>query len=167
MVRYQLSAGNLPVRAFDSRAQEFSTPLTRRRSSCPPLSPNLVRTHPIEPYQALRDDDPCLSRASTPPEGYQNGAWKRRALANTILSQPNRRRISPDRLNREGSQMAVSLAGEPGPTPAGKTLPHSYPENSPASQLQSRSCPGLRSTSDLFLANGDNNTILKTRRRAP
>ena len=45
-----------------------------------------------------------------------------------ILSQPYRRRVSTDRLNREGSQLVASLEGEPGPTPAGKTLPHSFPE---------------------------------------
>ena len=57
---------NLPVRAaFDSRAQVFSTPLARQRSSCLPPSPNLVRTHPIERYHALRDSAPCLSRAAT------------------------------------------------------------------------------------------------------
>ena len=53
---------------FDSRAQGFSPPLARRRSSCPPPSPNLVRTHPIENYQALRDSAPCLSRAATLPK---------------------------------------------------------------------------------------------------
>ena len=64
-----------------------------------------------------------------PPEGHQIGARKRRAAGNTvILSQPYRRRVSTDRLNREGSQLAASLEGEPGPTPAGKTLPHSFPE---------------------------------------
>ena len=63
------SLRNLPVRAFDSRAQGFSPPLARRRSSCPPPSPNLVRTHPIENYQALRDSVPCLSRAATLPKG--------------------------------------------------------------------------------------------------
>ena len=63
-----------------------------------------------------------------PPEGHQIGARKRRASGNTILSQPYRRRVSTDRLNREGSQLAASLEGEPGPTPAGKTLPNSYPE---------------------------------------
>ena len=62
-----------------------------------------------------------------PPEGHQTGARKRRAPGNTILSQPYRR-VSTDRLNREGSWSAASLEGEPGPTPAGKTLPHSYPE---------------------------------------
>ena len=62
-----------------------------------------------------------------PPEGHQIGARKRRATGNTIiLSQPYRPRVSTDRLNREGSQFAASLEGEPGPTPAGKTLPHSY-----------------------------------------
>ena len=59
---------NLPVRAFDSRAQRFSPPLARPRSSCPLPSPNLVRTHPIENYQALRDSAPCLSRTATLPK---------------------------------------------------------------------------------------------------
>ena len=59
---------NLPVRAFDSRAQGFTPPLARQRSSCPPPSPNLVRTHLIENYQVLRDSAPCLSRAATVPK---------------------------------------------------------------------------------------------------
>ena len=63
-----------------------------------------------------------------PPEGHQIGARKRRTPENTILSQPYCRRVSTDRPNREGSQLAASLECEPGPTPAGKTLPHSYPE---------------------------------------
>ena len=63
-----------------------------------------------------------------PPEGHQIGARKRRTPENTILSQPYCRRVSTDRLNRESSQLAASLESEPGPTPAGKTLPHSYPE---------------------------------------
>ena len=54
-----------PVRAFDSRAQGFNPPLARQRSSRPPPSLNLVRTHPIENYQALRDSAPCLSRVAT------------------------------------------------------------------------------------------------------
>ena len=69
VVRHQLSLRNLPVRAFDSRAQGFSPPLARRRSSCPPPSPNLVSSNPIENYQALRDSAPCLSRAATLPKG--------------------------------------------------------------------------------------------------
>ena len=63
-----------------------------------------------------------------PPAGHQIGAWKRCTPENTILSQPYCRRVSTDRSDREGSQLAASLEGEPGPTPAGKTLPHSYPE---------------------------------------
>ena len=63
-----------------------------------------------------------------PPEGRQIGARKRRTPENTILSQPYCRRVSTDRPNREGSQLTASLEGEPGPTPAGKTLPHSYPK---------------------------------------
>ena len=63
-----------------------------------------------------------------PPEGHQIGARKRRTPENTILSQPYCRRVSTDRPNRESSQLAASLEGEPGPTPAGKILPHSYPE---------------------------------------
>ena len=55
------------VRGFDSRAQGCSPPLARQRSSCPPPSPNLVRTHLIENYQALCDSAPCLSRAATLP----------------------------------------------------------------------------------------------------
>ena len=57
------------VRAFDSRAQGFSPLLARQRSSCPPPSPNLVHTHLIENYQALRDSAPCLSRAAAFPKG--------------------------------------------------------------------------------------------------
>ena len=88
-----------------------------------------MRTHPIEYYQALRDSAPCLSRAATLPKGTELGLGKRRAPGNTIiLSQPYRRRVSTDRLNREGNQLAASHEGEPGPTPAGKTVPHSFPE---------------------------------------
>ena len=132
VVRDQLFPQKPPVQACDSRAQGFSPPLARQRSSCPPPSPNLVRTHPIvEYYQALRDSAPCLSRAATLPKGTKLGLGKRRAPGNTIiLSQPYPRRVSTDRLNREGSQLAASLEGEPGPTPAGKTLPHSFPETS-------------------------------------
>ena len=63
-----------------------------------------------------------------PPEGHQIGARKRRTAEGTILSQPYCSRVSTDKPNRESSQLAASLEGEPGPTPAGKTLPHSYPE---------------------------------------
>ena len=68
VVRDQLFPQNLPVRAFDSRAQGFSPPLARQRSSCPPPWPNLVRTHLIENHQARRDNALCLSRAATLPK---------------------------------------------------------------------------------------------------
>ena len=48
-----------------------------------------------------------------PPEGHQIGARKRRTPENTILSQPYCRRVSTDRPNRESSQLAASLEGEP------------------------------------------------------
>ena len=41
---------------------------------------------------------------SHPPEAHQIGARKRRTPGNTIISQPYHRRVSTDRLNREGSQ---------------------------------------------------------------
>ena len=106
------------ISAFPSETSRFkpvilahrgSAHLTRRRSSCPPPSPNLVRPHPIKHFQALRDSAPCLSRAAPPPEGHEIGARKRRAPGNTILTQPYRRRVSTDRLDREGSQLAASL----------------------------------------------------------
>ena len=130
MVRDQLSLRNLPVRAFDSRAQGFSPPLGRQRSSFPPPSPNLVRTHLIQNYGIPGSPRQCSLPLACrhPPECHQIGARKRRTPENTILSQPYCRRVSADRPNREGSQLAASLEGESGPTPAGKTLPHSYPE---------------------------------------
>ena len=92
-------------------------------------SPDLVRNHPIKYYQALRDSGPCLSRAATLPKGTKLELGRGAHLArNTILNQPYRRRVSTESLNRDGSQLAASLEGDPGPTPAGKTLPHSYPE---------------------------------------
>ena len=78
--------------------------------------------YPVDPYSAICDDH------TYPPERHQIGARKRRTPGNTILSQPYRRRVSTDRPNRESSQLATSLESEPGLTPAGKTLPDSYPE---------------------------------------
>ena len=66
-----------------------------------------------------------------PPEGHQIGARNRRTHTWKHHPQPI---ILPPRLNRsyrtnrEISQLTASLEGEPGPTPAGKTLPHSYLE---------------------------------------
>ena len=63
-----------------------------------------------------------------PSESHQIGARKRRTPENTIFTQPYCRRVSTDRPNREDSQSTASLEGEPGPTPAGKTLPHHTPK---------------------------------------
>ena len=71
VVRHQLSLRTLPVRAFDSRAQGFSPPLARQRSSCPPPSPNLVRTHPVENYQALT----VLPASRMPPPARRAPNW--------------------------------------------------------------------------------------------
>ena len=120
------SLRNLPVRAFDSRAQRFSSPLARRRSSCPPPLPVLVRTYPIDGCCAL----PSFPRQCPLPLACHHlpkGAnlELERDLMNTILNQPYRRCVSANRLNREDSQLAASLEGESGHTPAGKTLPYS------------------------------------------
>ena len=66
---YELLRNSHAISQHDSRAQGFSPPLARRRSSCSPPSPNLVRTNPIEHYQVLRDRAPCPSRAATLPKG--------------------------------------------------------------------------------------------------
>ena len=115
-----------------SRAQGFNTPIGRRRSSCPPPSPNLVRTHPIiesalEPYQAFRDNALCLSRATT-FRRVPTWSLEEAHLVYITFNQPYRPRVSTDRLNREDRQLAASLECEPGPTPARTTLSHSYLE---------------------------------------
>ena len=92
-----------------------------------------VCTHPIERCCALpcfpRHDNsvPCLSRATTSRRA-PNWNSEEAHLVNTILNQPYRRRITTDRLNREDSQLGAPLEGGSGPTPVGKTLPHSYPK---------------------------------------
>ena len=98
VVKISFSPRNLPVHAFDSRARGFSTPLARRQSSCTPPSPNLVRTNPIERYQALSATVLPASRVPPlrPPEGHENGARKRRAPGEHH-PQPT---IPPPRLNR-------------------------------------------------------------------
>ena len=92
---------------------------------------NTILSQPCPPDRALPGSPRQCSlplACRHPPEGHQIGGRKRRAPGNTILSQPYRRRVSTDRPNREGSRLAASLEGEPGPTPAKKTLPLSYPE---------------------------------------
>ena len=113
--------------AFDSRAQGFSPPLARRRSSCPPPSPNLVRTYPIEHYQALCDSASCLSRAATLPKGTKS-EFGRGAHLGTPSSANHTAAASQQtgRIANAASWLHISSECDPGPTPAGKTLPHSY-----------------------------------------
>ena len=127
---------HFPVHANNSRAQGCSTPLVRRRSSCPPPSPNLMLTQWMERAVVrlgvllrptkLSATMPSASRMPPPPEGHRIGARRRRTLVKTI-NHLNRLLISTDRLNREDSQLAGSLEGESTPSPAGKNLPSSYP----------------------------------------
>ena len=67
-------------------------------------------------------------RVPPPPDGHHIGVWKRRAPRNTILNQPYRRRVLTDQRSREDSQLTTPLDEEPGPTPAGKIITHSYPK---------------------------------------
>ena len=118
--------------AFPSEASRFKpVVLAHRNSALPWLVDDraALRLRRIYPPDRALPGSP--RQCSLPlawrhlPEAHQIRARKRRAPGNTILSQPYRRRISTDiRLNREGSQLAISLEGEPGPTPTGKTFPH-------------------------------------------
>ena len=123
--------------AFPSETSRFALSILAHRGSALPWLVNdraalrLRRTCAYPPDRALTGSPRQCSlplACRHPPGGYQIGARKRHAPGNTTLSQPYRRRVSANRLNREGSQLAASLEGEPGPTPTGKTLPHSYPE---------------------------------------
>ena len=132
---------NPPARAFVSRAQRFCTPLARRRLGCPSSSLNMLLARPIERVtvrlRVLRRPTglsatvplTCLSSA-TSSRRAPNWRSGRGGPVDTILNQPNRRRVSTGRLNRVDSQLVASPEGEFGPTLAGKTLPHSYPKNS-------------------------------------
>ena len=121
VVRHQLFPQKPPGSRLRFSRTGVSPPLARRRSSFPPPSAKLVRTR-------LSATVLLASRVPPPSRRAPTGARKRRTPRNAILSQPYRSRVSADRLKREGSQLAASLEREPGPTPAGKTLPHSYPE---------------------------------------
>ena len=117
---------NLPVRAFITRAQMFSTTLARRRSSCPPSSPNQLLTHTIKHVTVslrvlqrptrLSATVPSASRVPPLAEGHQIGTREDAHRIDTTLTQPNHRRVSTDRPKRVDSQVVPSLAGESGPT---------------------------------------------------
>ena len=122
---------------FPSETSRFALSILAHRGSALPWLANdrgALRLHRICAYPPDRELPGSPRQCSLPlacrhpPEGHQIGARKRRTLENTILSQPYCRRVSTDMPNREYSQLAASLEGEPGPTPAGKTLPHSHPE---------------------------------------
>ena len=68
-------------------------------------------------HQAFRDSTPCLLRATTSRRA-PNWRSEEANLVTTIVKQPNNRRVSTNRLNREDSQLAASLEGESSPTPA-------------------------------------------------
>ena len=80
-------------------------------------------------YQAFHDSATCLSSA-TPSRRALSGRSEEEHRGDTIniLDQRNRRRVSTDRLNRVDTLLVLSLEGESGPIPAGKTIPHSYPK---------------------------------------
>ena len=123
--------------AFPSETSRFKPVILAHRGSALPwlvddrAALRLRRSGVYPPDRALPGSPRQCSlplACRHPPKGHQIGARKRRAPGKTILSQPYHRRVSTDRLNRKGNQLAASLEGEPGPTPAGKTLPHSYLE---------------------------------------
>ena len=89
MTRDQLSPQTLLNSVFDSRAQGFSTPLARWRSSCPLPSQNLAFTHPIErvtvhlrvlprPRRLSTITVPPVFRVPPAPEGTKLAPGKRR-----------------------------------------------------------------------------------------
>ena len=92
---------------FDSRAQGFSTPLARQRSSYSPFLPNLVLTRSIAretvrlrallfPLRLSAPPVPPTSRVLPPLEGHQIEAQKEVHLVDTIPNQTK----PPPRLNR-------------------------------------------------------------------
>ena len=66
---------------------------------------------------------------------------------NTILNEPNHRRVSSDRLNSDVNQLAESLESESSLTPSEKILPHSYP----------KAREGARDTISLLMSTGIRN----------
>ena len=135
------SLRNLPVQACDSRGQGVQP---SPGSSMIELPSVFVESSAYPPDRALLPGSPrpcSLPLACrNPPEGHQIGARKRHARGNIILNKPYRRRVSTDRLNRDGSQLAASLGGEPGPTPAGKNPPTLIPRSQVSEGEGTRRC---------------------------
>ena len=111
VVRHQLSLRNLPVDAFDSRAQGFNK---SRGSSTIELPSAFSESgaYPLDRVlpEALRDTQCFLPLACRhPPEVHLIGARKGRTPGNTILSQPYHRRVSTDkRITKAASWLHLS-----------------------------------------------------------
>ena len=125
-VRDQVLPPNPPVRPFDSRAQGFSTSDFCSSTIDPPSA--------LAEFGAEHDmlcvcvvQRPTRISVAAPPASRVTPNWRSEEAPpmDTIFSQPKRRRVSTDRLNRLDNQLVASLQRESGPTPAGKTLPHS------------------------------------------
>ena len=87
VVRDQLSLRNLPIRAFDSRAQGFSPLLARQRTIDLPSA--FVESGAYPPDRKLPGSPRQCSlplACRHPPEGHQVGARKRSTPENTILA---------------------------------------------------------------------------------
>ena len=143
------SLRNLPVRAFDSRAQAFSSPspgssmIVRRASLRPRQICCLL--HPIEhtikyygthlrvlqrpTRQAFREIATCLTRTASSRRA-PNWSSDEAHRVNAILTQPKRRHVSTHRLNRVDSQMVPSHEGvSPAPNRQEKPSHTNIPQN--------------------------------------
>ena len=90
---------------FDSRAQGFSPPQTRQRSSCPPPSPNLVRTHATE--RTTRLSATVLPASCVRPPSRRAPNWSSEE-AHTWKHHPQPT-IPPPRLNRQAEWRRQSV----------------------------------------------------------
>ena len=120
--------------AFPSENSRFAPLiLAHRGAALPWLVEDRAALHPRQSgayppdralLQALRDSAPFLSRVATSrraPKKWNSEearTWEHHHPQPTIIPP------STNRQNREDTQLPLSLGGEPGPTPAGKTLPH-------------------------------------------
>ena len=113
----------LPVLAFDSRAQGFNTPLSRRRSIYPPSSPNLVPTYPAvhaaTRLRVLRHPIrlsttviiPSLPLACHTLSKDTILGFGRDAPGETVLTQPRCHRLATNRLSWVDSPVGVTSQG--------------------------------------------------------
>ena len=83
---------------------------------------------------------------------------------NTILNQPTCRHVSTDRLNVDDSQLVASFEGESSPTPAGKTLPQSYPKPDSKGEGATSTCSlgGRQSFAHFFSTSCSSSEVLRT-----